>query len=148
MPTDSDEAFLQVSAVGIVEHGKLVRIWGSCRDITERKRYTDRLEFQANHDSLTQLPNRHYLYYYLNHVIDNNHGESKFALLLMDLDKQIDDDTLGHHAGDDLLKLIGPRMERELADIEGLEDNLLVRLGGMNLLSSCPACAIISRLSL
>jgi len=122
-----DEAFFQHSAIGIIEDGYLTRLWGTSRDITERRLYIDKLEYQANHDSLTLLPNRNLLYTRLGEALDTQHEGQAFALLLIDLDrfKEIND-TLGHQAGDSLLKQLGPRIGEVV-----IEHNATVaRLGG------------------
>lgn len=121
------EHVFQVSAVGFVEKDKLVRIWGTSRDVTEQKRYEDQLEYQTKHDALTDLPNRTMLYEEMGSYLSKRREKQKCALLLIDLDrfKEIND-TLGHHIGDQLLQCIGPRLEDEIADI----DNFIARLGG------------------
>lgn len=123
----NDQGFMQISAIGIVEDGYLTRVWGNSRDVTERQRYMDQLEYQANHDSLTQLPNRNRLYRELKRTLESRHNDQIVALMIIDLDrfKEIND-TLGHHAGDKLLRQLGPRIEAELGDV----DSILARLGG------------------
>lgn len=118
---------LETSAIGEVENGKLLRFWGSSRDVTEQKQYLDRMEFLANHDGLTGLPNRVYLYRRVEEVLNNRSEGKKCALLLMDLDrfKEIND-TLGHLTGDKVLKEIGPRLQAELGELPGI----IARLGG------------------
>lgn len=118
--------YYQLSMMGILEGDRLVRIWGTARDTTDRRRYLDKLEYQATHDSLTLLPNRSFLYRELEKKLAEPKGK-KFALMLMDLDrfKEIND-TLGHHVGDELLKQIGPRIEVEIAE----HNALVTRLGG------------------
>lgn len=124
---DGDKQSFQVSAMGIVEEGYLHRFWATLRDVTEKKRYLERLEYQATHDSLTLLPNRNKLYQELERSLLNRKPDQKMALMLLDLDrfKEIND-TLGHQAGDKLLKQIGPRLEMELAEFP----SLVARLGG------------------
>ncbi len=81
----------------------------------------------AMHDSLTGLANRGLL---TNRVAKALAAAAKqgrtVALLLMDLDhfKEIND-TLGHHHGDELLRLVGPRLRQELR-----EGDTVARLGG------------------
>ncbi len=118
-----------VNIDGIVEAGCLTGCWAISRDITERRRYLNELEFQANHDSLTLLPNRKALYADINARLDKlaiNRSQC-IALMLIDLDrfKEIND-TLGHHMGDKLLKQLGPRLQEVLKS----SDSLVARLGG------------------
>ncbi|MGH1374280.1 MAG: putative bifunctional diguanylate cyclase/phosphodiesterase [Cellvibrionaceae bacterium] len=122
-----ERLYYQISAMGIVEDGYLQRFWGTTRDVTEKKRYLERLEYQATHDSLTLLPNRNKLYSELEQLLLQRKPDQKMALMLLDLDrfKEIND-TLGHQAGDKLLKQIGPRLEMELAEFP----SLVARLGG------------------
>jgi len=123
----SDGFFFQRSAIGIIEDGYLTRLWGTSRDITERRLYIDKLEYQANHDSLTLLPNRNLLYTRLSAELNAQREGQAFALLLIDLDrfKEIND-TLGHQAGDSLLKQLGPRLGSAVAEHHAT----VARLGG------------------
>ena len=69
-------------------------------------------EHQANHDSLTDLPNRLSFEENLQRRLSQPRMSShRAAVMLIDLDrfKEVND-TLGHHAGDALLRLIGPRI--------------------------------------
>lgn len=118
---------LQSNAIGIVEHGYLTRVWGTTRDITDKCRYLARLEYLANHDVLTALPNRSVLYRTMNKAIKEAGRSQKMALLLIDLDrfKEIND-TLGHLAGDKVLKQLGPRLQSVLEETSGI----VARLGG------------------
>lgn len=74
-------------------------------DITQRKQAEERLHFLANHDALTALPNRTLFLEKLQHAVRlaHQHG-GVLALLFIDLDRfKLVNDTLGHHAGDELL---------------------------------------------
>lgn len=95
------------------------------RDITYQKRSEERANWLAKHDSLTNLPNRLYLQNELDHRISNA-SATPFALLLLDVDnfKQIND-TLGHDAGDVLLRTFAERIRRAVRG-----DDFLARLGG------------------
>lgn len=121
------EYFYQMSCVGVVQDNSLVRIWGSSRDITTRKRYEAKLEYQSRHDALTGLPNRESLYNVIDKAIAKQVPGLRAALLLIDLDrfKEIND-TLGHNVGDRLLQMIGPRLQSEMTDEKGM----IARLGG------------------
>lgn len=118
---------LQTSAIGIVENGFLTRMWGTTRDITDKCRYLARMEYLANHDVLTSLPNRSVLYRTMNKALKERADGQKMALLLIDLDrfKEIND-TLGHLAGDKVLKQLGQRLQSMLSETKGL----VARLGG------------------
>lgn len=116
-----------ISCMGVVEDGALQRVWGTTKDVTARKRYQERLEYQSTHDALTRLPNRVRLYREMEHWLRHRDSDHLSALLLIDLDrfKEIND-TLGHQVGDHLLQLIGPRLETEMAEMPGT----IARLGG------------------
>ena len=93
----------------------------------EQRKFTERLEFQARHDSLTGLPNRAYFIELLEKALEEARERSGIlAVLFIDLDrfKQIND-TLGHTMGDRLLKEVGGRLRRLLT-----EDDLAGRMGG------------------
>ncbi|MGP0076504.1 MAG: EAL domain-containing protein [Bryobacteraceae bacterium] len=93
----------------------------------EQRGFTERLEFQARHDSLTGLPNRSYFMQLLEAaLVDASERSGSLAVLFIDLDrfKQIND-ILGHAMGDRLLKEVGQRLKRLLT-----EDDLAGRMGG------------------
>lgn len=118
---------LQSNAIGIVERGLLTQIWGTTRDVTEKNRYLERLEYLADHDVLTSLPNRSLLYRTIARALQERKSRQKMALLLIDLDhfKEIND-TLGHLAGDKVLKQLGPRLQGQLQETSAM----VARLGG------------------
>lgn len=85
----------------------------NARDVTEKKTATMQLEEHAHHDSLTALPNRRLLENRLDQALAHTarHGGT-IALLYLDLDnfKEVND-TMGHDAGDDLLKAVAKRID-------------------------------------
>lgn len=119
--------YFQICCTGVVENGFLKRVWGTTKDVTARRRYEEKLRYQSFHDSLTSLPNREKLYLDMETCFEQRSGEQISALLLIDLDrfKEIND-TLGHNVGDQLLRLIGPRLAHEMAEVPGT----VARLGG------------------
>ncbi|MFT4415202.1 EAL domain-containing protein [Fredinandcohnia humi] len=82
------------------------------KDITEQANYEERITFMAYHDYLTGLPNRSSLKNELNVAVEEARitGE-KLALMYVDLDRfKFLNDTMGHIAGDLLLKEVGKRL--------------------------------------
>ncbi|WP_422848595.1 putative bifunctional diguanylate cyclase/phosphodiesterase [Acidovorax sp. M14] len=97
------------------------------RDITARKQAQEREAFIALHDTLTQLPNRHFLMEQLSQVLSlarRRHG--RVAVLFMNLDHfKTVNDSLGHHAGDQLLRNVAERLRSGVRDAD-----VVARLGG------------------
>jgi diguanylate cyclase (GGDEF)-like protein/PAS domain S-box-containing protein len=100
---------------------------GMLEDITDRRAQTELLEYQALHDSLTDLPNRTLLQDRLQQATLTAQRENRqLALLIMDLNRFKDvNDTFGHHLGDVLLQQVGPRIMSLLR-----ESDTVARLGG------------------
>lgn len=96
--------------VGSIDYGGRRFILGSARDITARKELEDRLSHQVSHDALTGLPNRVLFTDRLRHALASRKEES-LAVLFLDLDnfKNVND-SLGHAAGDRLLKEVAERL--------------------------------------
>ncbi|WP_321800133.1 EAL domain-containing protein [Caballeronia sp. J97] len=87
---------------------------GIINDVTDLMRYQEELEYQANYDTLTRLPNRNLLKDRLQHAIETaRRRETKIAVVFMDLDgfKNVND-SLGHSVGDRLLAVIAERLAR------------------------------------
>lgn len=97
------------------------------RDISEDKAHELELAKLANTDALTALPNRHWMMNYLPAALDQaKKTHASLALLLIDLDdfKHVND-TLGHAAGDELLKAVAAKLKSLLRP-----GDHIVRLGG------------------
>jgi diguanylate cyclase (GGDEF)-like protein len=94
--------------------------WSTTRRLS---RHADRAAHDAVHDPLTGLGNREL---FRRKVESATRAEGQVAVVLVDLDrfKQVND-TLGHHAGDELLRCVGRRMVQTLRT-----DDTVARLGG------------------
>jgi diguanylate cyclase (GGDEF)-like protein/PAS domain S-box-containing protein len=109
------------------EYGEPQYYVGVCADIGRMQHATSHLQYLAHHDSLTGLANRSLLALRLRHTIERARRDSgRCAVLYLDLDGfKVVNDSLGHDAGDDLLRRVARRMSRRLRDID-----TLARLGG------------------
>jgi diguanylate cyclase (GGDEF)-like protein/PAS domain S-box-containing protein len=96
------------------------------RDISERKAQQRKLEFQATHDSLTQLPNRAALATHLEAALAPDGTASCVALLMLDLSrfKEVND-TLGHNVGDQVLCEVAQRFREAIGS-----GDFIARIGG------------------
>jgi diguanylate cyclase (GGDEF)-like protein/PAS domain S-box-containing protein len=109
------------------------------RDVSEIRRMTQNLEYQASHDELTGLVNRREFNHRLQEALDRcrRTGEP-YALCYVDLDQfKTVNDICGHHAGDLLLQQITASLRQHIR-----ESDTLARLGGDEfglLLQRCPA---------
>ena len=93
----------------------------------ERKLGEERIKYLATHDGLTGLPNRVMFSHLLNVTLEAaKRYQRRFALLFIDLDRfKFINDTLGHDAGDTLLKTISARFKQTLRSSDAI-----ARLGG------------------
>ncbi|WP_111641021.1 putative bifunctional diguanylate cyclase/phosphodiesterase [Marinimicrobium alkaliphilum] len=105
-----------------------------CTDISERKlaenalrEQQSRLNYLAFHDSLTALPNRSLFYDRIYHSLSRaRRSNSKVAVMLLDIDRFKNvNDSLGHDAGDLMLKAIAVRLKESVRDMD-----TVARLGG------------------
>jgi diguanylate cyclase (GGDEF)-like protein len=95
-------------------------------DVSEQRAFERRLVYMAQHDVLTGLPNRAFYSDYIQQAKERMSAGMSLAVLCLDLDRfKIVNDTLGHHAGDILLRAVAQR----ILDTCRKED-LVVRLGG------------------
>jgi len=109
------------------DQGRFSGYRGVSRDISERRRAEERVQYLATHDSLTGLPNRAMFSELLNHLIRRSQRDSRrFAVLFIDLDRfKFINDSLGHEAGDTLLRTVAQRLKECLRS-----SDLVARLGG------------------
>ncbi len=108
------------------DEGNYSGILAIVRDETERREMQDRLIHHAYHDLLTGLPNRMMLLRTLDSLTSKDEGGRPFSLLFMDLDRfKMVNDSMGHHAGDALLKKLADRLQDCVRD-----EDVVARLGG------------------
>lgn len=87
-------------------------LFAVARDITERKQAEATINHQAHHDPLTGLPNRLLMKQRLTELLANS-GAGMAAILFLDLDRfKYVNDTLGHAAGDELLRRVAQRLRQ------------------------------------
>lgn len=89
--------------------------------------HSHKVEYMAFHDGLTGLPNRSlFSRLVYQNILEAKRENHQFAVLFLDLDKfKLINDTLGHEAGDDLLKEVARRIKNSLR-----ESDVVARLGG------------------
>jgi diguanylate cyclase (GGDEF)-like protein/PAS domain S-box-containing protein len=131
---ESYPEWLTISAIKN-DAGEITNYVSIFHDITELKRQQDALEYQAQHDALTGLPNRILLGDRLRMALAQlERSDGKLALLFFDLDNfKTINDGLGHGVGDALLVELSRRMEKLLRS-----GDTLARLGGDEFLVLLP----------
>ena len=107
--------------------GSVTGVFGTIQDVSERKKAELKISYMARHDALTGLGNRAALAEQLEKALaQSRQCQRPFSVLLLDLDgfKYINN-SLGHLAGDALLKELAVRLSSTLR-----ETDFLARLGG------------------
>lgn len=122
-----NEKWVHTIGSPVIENGEVVMLRGSMQDITTQKTAEEKVEWLANFDPLTGLPNRILLKDRVQYAINIAYRSKKpIALLFMNLDhfKNIND-SLGHDIGDALLIQVSKRIQSVLR-----EEDTLSRHGG------------------
>ena len=115
------------SKVLVGAHGRPERLVNLFKDITDRRRQTEAVETLAFKDTLTDLPNRALFQHRFQEAVSASEllGEM-FGLIMIDVDHFKDiNDTLGHDAGDALLKRLAEMLRHAFR-----ADDTVARLGG------------------
>lgn len=125
-----DEQVRHMRVDGEIERdrfGEPVAIVGTCQDVTERVEAEQHIRHLAQHDGLTGLPNRMLFDDRLQQAVRHaRRTGGKLAVLCLDLnDFKGVNDTLGHAAGDELLRQVAARLQLQLRDCD-----TVARLGG------------------
>ena len=115
-----------VFAAALLAAGMLRRLKRSSRELAEREQQS---RHDARHDALSGLPNRVHFAAKLQETLDrlDDHAAgTQVIVAYIDIDRFKDvNDTLGHHAGDELIAAVGQRLKTLIR-----HDNLLARYGG------------------
>lgn len=118
----------QVSGMPVRDaRGRLVGFRGTGADVTSRKQAEERIQYLATRDALTGLPNRALLGDRAGQaILAAARSRGMLAVLLFDLDHfKLVNDSLGHPAGDALLRAVAERLQSTLR-----REDTLARLGG------------------
>ena len=98
----------------------------SLTDITAQRTASERLAYEATHDSLTGLPNRAHIVTRVTEALESGGHCVLAAVLFIDLDNlKTVNDLLGHDAGDEVLRSAAQRLRRAVRS-----DDVVARLGG------------------
>ena len=129
----------QVEVIEYDTAGRAVQLAGAVHDITRRKDNEEQIRRLAYFDTLTGLPNRLlFTEQLLKALADAERQNAQLAVLFVDLDhfKRVND-TLGHSAGDELLRVVSARLAQSVRPLDSisrqrgeLEGNSIARLGG------------------
>lgn len=114
---------------------KINKVVGSAIDVTEQRKAEEKAQYLAYYDMITNLPNRSLCKERLKHAISHAHRSNKMlSVLFLDLDRfNVVNDTLGHAAGDILLKQVAEKLQECIH-----EDELVARIGGDEFLLILP----------
>lgn len=126
------ETFPMRLSVTEIREGDVSRFIGLVVDISLEEADRERIEFLARHDTLTSLPNRTYFNSVMEELCAED-GRALHALLFIDLDgfKPIND-SLGHDAGDEALRIVARRLRQTLK-----AEDFVARLGGDEFVVVC-----------
>ncbi len=100
---------------------------GQVEDVTQRKAIAERLEYSARHDELTGLSNRAQFMDRLTRALERlDKVGDRVVVMLLDLDRfKVVNDSLGHAAGDELLRIVARRLQRAVRPVD-----TVARFGG------------------
>jgi diguanylate cyclase (GGDEF)-like protein len=130
----------QVEVIKRADSGQALHLVGAVHDITQRMQAEDQIRRLAYYDTLTGLPNRLLITEQLEKALAHAERHSQqVAIMFVDLDhfKRVND-TLGHGAGDELLRIVSARLSNSIRLFDSVSrrgendenENSIARLGG------------------
>ncbi len=124
---DGHGIWIRVTARSVTEADGAPVVLAVCEDITEARKLSEELSYQAAHDGLTGLYNRREFEKRLDKAIgDAQRQQREHAVMYMDLDQfKVINDTCGHVAGDELLRQLSTVLQQRVS-----RRDVLARLGG------------------
>lgn len=118
--------WLSITAV-MDDGGEVTHFIAIFSDISSQKDSEERLYYLAHYDNLSKLPNRLAFHDRLRHALSRaKRNQNEVAVMFLDLDgfKQVND-TLGHNAGDEVIRQIASRLDSSMR-----ETDTIARFGG------------------
>ena len=133
--TAGNEVFVELTATPLFDkNSECIGVVKSSHDITQHVTLTEKLraesrvlDYKAKHDALTELPNRdHFEETLKNALVECRGMKHGIGLLFLDIDDfKVINDSLGHKAGDEVLKQVAKRVSSKMRD-----SDVFSRLGG------------------
>ena len=107
---DDFEVIVNIKSFPMIVEGEIIAIYSIIKDITEKKKFEEKLREIAYYDDLTGLPNKNYVEDKIDKILEK---DKKAAILFLDLDrfKRIND-SLGHSTGDEIIKRTAKRLNK------------------------------------
>ncbi|WHY77036.1 EAL domain-containing protein [Neobacillus sp. WH10] len=145
-------AYLEIQATLTKINGSSAII-GIALDVTDKKKAKDELEYLAYHDTLTGLPNKHYL---MNELAKQFYRSTSLGLqvyiLYLNLDRfKLIIDSFGHRVGDQLIQMVSNRLQDSITNgmaIRAVGDEFIIYLPNANEnLALDMACSLLNALS-
>lgn len=117
-----------VNSIGkVLEEDGEVNLYGSIKNINDRKEKELQVYYMGHYDEITGVPNRRYFQEKATEILkENNILKKKVAIIFIDMDNfKFVNDTYGHPIGDEILKMFCSRLQKNLN-----KDSILARFGG------------------